>query len=113
MLRATDPASVVEHGTWARDIDPGRPWGSGPVTLVGDAAHPIRPVTGAANRPGIATCTAWALAQTQQAHGRWPMEAETDSWLLSWPSHARRRMDVGPHAAAGQLIRHSASCTAL
>ena len=48
MLRATDPESVVEHGTWARDIDPGRPWGSGAVTLVGDAAHPIRPVTGAA-----------------------------------------------------------------
>jgi salicylate hydroxylase len=46
MLRATDPASVVEHGTWARDIDPGQPWGKGAVTLVGDAAHPIRPVTG-------------------------------------------------------------------
>jgi hypothetical protein len=54
MLRATDPASVVEHGTWARDIDPGRPWGSGPVTLVGDAAHPIRPVTGAVDAPGTA-----------------------------------------------------------
>lgn len=56
MLRATDPDSVVEHGTWARDIDLGRPWGSGPVTLVGDAAHPIRPVTGAAAGLGTTTC---------------------------------------------------------
>ncbi len=44
MLDGTDPDCYVEHGVWTRGVE--RRWGAGRVTLLGDAAHPVRPVTG-------------------------------------------------------------------
>lgn len=47
-VRNTDPNAMIEHGLFARTgeqmasrADAG--WGVGRVTLIGDAAHPMRP----------------------------------------------------------------------
>lgn len=44
-INATDPATALEHSLYTRHPDSldGGYWGVGPVTLVGDAAHPMRP----------------------------------------------------------------------
>jgi len=49
IVKATDPASVTTHGVYVRDpfANEGRDlWkpATGPYTLIGDAAHPMRPV---------------------------------------------------------------------
>ena len=44
MLAATDPAEVLRNDLYDRD-QPER-WSRGPVVLVGDAAHPMRPHLG-------------------------------------------------------------------
>lgn len=44
LIAATDPDLVAEHGMWTRTVTGG--WGKGLVTLVGDAAHPVRPASG-------------------------------------------------------------------
>lgn len=44
MLAATDPAEVLRNDLY--DRTPARCWASGPVALVGDAAHPMRPHLG-------------------------------------------------------------------
>ncbi len=44
MLAATDPADVLRNDLY--DRDPARRWAGGPVLLVGDAAHPMRPHLG-------------------------------------------------------------------
>lgn len=44
-IRGTDPSTVSEHGIFTRSAEAMPPdgWGRGRVTLVGDAAHPVRP----------------------------------------------------------------------
>ena len=44
MFAATDPAGVVRNDLY--DRSPARRWADGPVVLVGDAAHPMRPHLG-------------------------------------------------------------------
>ncbi|WP_328358317.1 FAD-dependent oxidoreductase [Mycobacterium sp. NBC_00419] len=44
MLAATDPAQVLRNDLY--DRSPARCWAAGPVALVGDAAHPMRPHLG-------------------------------------------------------------------
>lgn len=45
MIRATDPTSIIETGVF--DREPVSQWGDGQrITLLGDAAHPIRPSLG-------------------------------------------------------------------
>jgi 2-polyprenyl-6-methoxyphenol hydroxylase-like FAD-dependent oxidoreductase len=44
MLAATDPAEVLRNDLYDRAT--ARRWASGPVVLVGDAAHPMRPHLG-------------------------------------------------------------------
>ena len=44
MLAATDPTTVLRNDLY--DRDPVRRWADGPVVLVGDAAHPMRPHLG-------------------------------------------------------------------
>jgi hypothetical protein len=48
MLSAASALSVILHGAWHRGLpgDLPQPLGVGRVTFVGDAALPIRPVTG-------------------------------------------------------------------
>ena len=44
-IDATDPGTALEHNLYTRhpdSLDRGE-WGAGRVTLVGDAAHPLRP----------------------------------------------------------------------
>ncbi|EIE25083.1 FAD/NAD(P)-binding domain-containing protein [Coccomyxa subellipsoidea C-169] len=45
IIRETDPRAVAEHGIFTRQAEalPADGWGRGRVTLVGDAAHPVRP----------------------------------------------------------------------
>ncbi len=45
IVRGTDPRAVAEHGIFTRQAEalPADGWGRGRVTLVGDAAHPVRP----------------------------------------------------------------------
>ncbi|MGY4710461.1 FAD-dependent oxidoreductase [Mycolicibacterium sp. CBM1] len=44
MLAATDPAGVLRNDLY--DRSPARHWSAGPIVLVGDAAHPMRPHLG-------------------------------------------------------------------
>lgn len=45
IIRATDPTSIIETGVF--DREPVSQWGDGQrITLLGDAAHPIRPALG-------------------------------------------------------------------
>lgn len=48
ILSAANPHSALLHGAWRRGLpeDLPQPLGVGRVTFVGDAALPIRPVTG-------------------------------------------------------------------
>ena len=48
VIRLTDPGAIIEHGIFVRQADElnqyaGSGWGKGRVTLIGDAAHPMRP----------------------------------------------------------------------
>lgn len=99
IIAATDPSCIAEHGLWTRDVT--EPWGRGRVSLVGDAAHPMRPATG----QGFAQSTedAHALATAVRDEGltqeslrsfessRWEraariieIEQAMDLPLLSW-----------------------------
>ena len=44
-MDSTDPSAVLEHGTYVRPPEalPEDGWGRGCVSLLGDAAHPLRP----------------------------------------------------------------------
>lgn len=49
LIDATDESTILEHNMYVRHPDSlshGH-WGEGRVTLVGDAAHPVRPASGA------------------------------------------------------------------
>ena len=49
LIDATDESTILEHNMYVRhpvSLSQGR-WGEGRVTLVGDAAHPVRPASGA------------------------------------------------------------------
>ncbi|QDZ22104.1 FAD monooxygenase [Chloropicon primus] len=51
IVKATAPASVTTHGVYIRDPFRGKVWkpARGPFTLVGDAAHPMRPTGSGVN----------------------------------------------------------------
>ena len=56
-VRNTDSSTIVEHGLFARTPEQhssyaDKGWGVGRVTLVGDAAHAMRPT----GTPPVATC---------------------------------------------------------
>ena len=49
LIDATDESTILEHNMYVRhpvSLSQGH-WGEGRVTLVGDAAHPLRPASGA------------------------------------------------------------------
>jgi FAD-dependent urate hydroxylase len=62
LLRKTDPAAIMKNN--ARDRPALRSWGTGRVTLLGDAAHPITPNLGQGACLAVedAACLAKALA---------------------------------------------------
>lgn len=51
VLRSTEPADVLRNDLYDRDR--ARTWSRGPVVLVGDAAHPMRPHLGQGGCQGI------------------------------------------------------------
>ncbi|EKF21434.1 FAD binding domain protein [Mycolicibacterium hassiacum DSM 44199] len=51
LLAATDPAGVLRNDLY--DRQPARHWSRGPVVLVGDAAHPMRPHLGQGGCQGL------------------------------------------------------------
>ncbi len=51
LLRATDPTDVLRTDLY--DRDPARQWARGPVVVVGDAAHPMRPHLGQGGCQGL------------------------------------------------------------
>ena len=51
LLAATDPAAVLRNDLY--DREQAKVWSRGPVTLVGDAAHPMRPHLGQGGCQGI------------------------------------------------------------
>lgn len=51
ILAATDPTDVLHHNLYDRTI--ARQWARGPVVLVGDAAHPMRPHLGQGGCQGL------------------------------------------------------------
>ncbi|MBV9088376.1 MAG: FAD-dependent oxidoreductase [Mycobacteriaceae bacterium] len=51
VLSATDPAAVLRHDIY--DRTPARTWARGPVVLVGDAAHAMRPHLGQGGCQGL------------------------------------------------------------
>ena len=51
VLAATDPADVLRNELY--DRDPARVWSRGPVLIVGDAAHPMRPHLGQGGCQGL------------------------------------------------------------
>lgn len=51
LLAATDPADVLRSDLY--DREPARQWSRGPVVLVGDAAHPMRPHLGQGGCQGL------------------------------------------------------------
>lgn len=51
LLAATDPTAVLRNDVYDRDH--AKVWSRGPVTLVGDAAHPMRPHLGQGGCQGI------------------------------------------------------------
>lgn len=51
VLAATDPGAVLRNDLY--DRDPARQWSRGPVVLVGDAAHPMRPHLGQGGCQGL------------------------------------------------------------
>ena len=64
LIDATDESTILEHNMHVRHADSlsqGH-WGKGRVTLVGDAAHPMRPASGAH------CCTASLHWITQSPH---------------------------------------------
>mmetsp|Transcript_8651 Transcript_8651/g.28416 ORF Transcript_8651/g.28416 Transcript_8651/m.28416 type:complete len:334 (+) Transcript_8651:475-1476(+) len=55
-VELTDPDAIVEYAIW--DRDPSDKWGEGPVTLLGDAAHPMRPSMGMGTQTTLADAVA-------------------------------------------------------
>ena len=51
LLAATDPAEVLRNDLYDRDA--ARQWARGPIVLVGDAAHPMRPHLGQGGCQGL------------------------------------------------------------
>jgi 2-polyprenyl-6-methoxyphenol hydroxylase-like FAD-dependent oxidoreductase len=51
LLAATDPADVLRNDLY--DRDEARQWAHGPIVLVGDAAHPMRPHLGQGGCQGL------------------------------------------------------------
>lgn len=85
IMRGTDPRSVAEHGIFTRPAEalPPDGWGRGRVTLVGDAAHPVRP-TGKPPEPWLSPRVIDIVVAI--------------TWLGLGPRHRRRRCRA-PRAA--------------
>ena len=62
LIETTDEAAILKNGAY--DLPPLRRWGNGPVTLLGDAAHPCTPNLGQGG--GLALEDALVLARCIQ-----------------------------------------------
>ena len=102
-LRCPSDGQVFEYPMVDRDVLPH--WGTGPVTLLGDAAHPMYPV--GANGGSQAIVDARVLADDWTATGgatglrrlRGPRRAETADVIA-----ANREMHRTVHRSAARII---------
>lgn len=72
LIDATDESTILEHNLYVRHPDSlsqGH-WGTGRVTLVGDAAHPMRPASGYPKH----TKDAWVLVTPPITHTAFGIE---------------------------------------
>ncbi len=65
LLTATDPGAVLHNDLY--DRDPARVWSKGPILLVGDAAHPMRPHLGQGGCQGLEDAAILAHVVDQSA----------------------------------------------
>jgi 2-polyprenyl-6-methoxyphenol hydroxylase-like FAD-dependent oxidoreductase len=65
LLAATDPAAVLHNDLY--DREQARQWSRGPVLVLGDAAHPMRPHLGQGGCQGLEDAA--ILARFVEAHG--------------------------------------------
>ena len=94
-MTSTDPSAVLEHGTYVRPPEalPEDGWGRGRASLLGDAAHPLRPTGEQLCRQPAAPHAAhrWAARSIQVAAPcRLSMVGAGDATLLANATDGQR-----------------------
>lgn len=98
LLARTDPAAVLRTDLY--DREQARVWAAGPVVLVGDAAHPMRPHLGQGGCQGLEDVA--VLARCIDLCGG-DGEGRTDGLTAAFARYARRR-----RRRVGAVVRESA-----
>ena len=111
LLRATDPSDVLRNDLYDRGV--ARRWSGGPVVVVGDAAHPMRPHLGQGGCQGLedAAVLAHCVGAGTDLPGAFSdFERHRRPRATAVAGRARligRLVDVRPALLGGALVRSS------